>query len=58
MLHAAKGIGRTLITLHGEGGQLQLVLFDDQSLAIRRNGMAAGVWEANDHADCFRELAQ
>ncbi len=57
MPDALKGVGRTLITLHGEGGELHLVLFADQSLAIRRSGITAGVWEADQHDDCFRELA-
>ena len=58
MTNPTRGLGRKLLRLWGEDGELHLLLFRDRTLAIRRNGSTEGLWDADDHPNCFRELAR
>ena len=58
-MDSMKGPGRALILFDGAGSYiLELVAFKDASLSIRKNGKDVGIWEANEHAECFKEFAR
>jgi hypothetical protein len=57
-MEGLKGPGKTVVIGERDAEQVELVLYADQSLGIRRNGRTIGVWEWWESDDCFRTFAQ
>jgi hypothetical protein len=53
-----KGQPRLLMTLVGDHGRLELVLYLDGSHGIIRNGNLLGVWEPSEKVDCIKTFAK